>query len=173
MAFNNGLQDVRGTISRSTCWINITTCKSYYFSYFFYTFIRYISEWHDVIYILPFIYKQRNAIQVKHFAVYRILFRQRWQLLVSLSRKLLRLRSKIIWGEILIYASYVIWLIHCLSMRPLSNESTITYSYLKRVRGARYVAKVPGFGAGGPWFESRYDLVKDLLPVKLALQALT
>ena len=33
------------------------------------------------------------------------------------------------------------------------------------------MAKVPGFGAGGPRFESRYDLVKDHLPVKLALQA--
>ena len=34
------------------------------------------------------------------------------------------------------------------------------------------MAKAPGFGAGGPRFESRYDLVKDHLPVKLALQAL-
>ena len=32
------------------------------------------------------------------------------------------------------------------------------------------MAKVPGFGAGGPRFKSRYDLVKDHLPVKLALQ---
>ena len=31
------------------------------------------------------------------------------------------------------------------------------------------MAKAPGFGAGGARFESRYDLVKDHLPVKLAL----
>ena len=35
------------------------------------------------------------------------------------------------------------------------------------------MAKAPGSGAEGAWFESRYDLVKDHLPVKLALQALT
>ena len=35
------------------------------------------------------------------------------------------------------------------------------------------MAKAPRSGARGPWFESRYDLVKDHLPVKLAFQALT
>ena len=54
------------------------------------------------------------------------------------------------------------------------TESTQRHSpKVSRVRGTRYVAKVPGFGAGGPRFESFYDLVKDHLPVKLALQALT
>ena len=34
------------------------------------------------------------------------------------------------------------------------------------------MAKVPGFGAGGPRFESRYDLVKDHLPVVIVARSL-
>ena len=37
----------------------------------------------------------------------------------------------------------------------------------------RYVIKAPAFGAEGARFDSRCNLVKDPLPIKLALHALT